>query len=179
MEWSRWGRRQGETRHSWRTHLLRFISFKSSHIFPTSIVLTRQNTPCLVVVVMLCDTCESIALDLTSAEISAEIRRHANLDALQLLSSDCDFCSLVYEHVKQLDDPSIGRYCKQSWGMDFYRHLRSQSPLTVEHRSWQSEHNIVVACLLDAEHADGYPGGPRAFHWRVKLGGVYVEPGRD
>lgn len=127
---------------------------------------------------MLCNLCQSIVLDFTNNEVSQQIRSHANLDALAQLKDACDFCSLVYEHVKKLDEPSIGRYCKQSWGMDFYRELRRQSPVTVVHRSWQREHNIIVACLLDAEHTDGYPGGPRAFNWREMLGGVYVEPGR-
>lgn len=133
---------------------------------------------------MLCRQCDDIILDLDFKSVSAddhstEIRRYENLFELQSAASDCDFCSLIYREAEGIQDPDNGRYCKQSWGIDFFNHLVTQSPVVVCYIREGHEHNLFVKCLLDAQKDPRYVGGPIGFDWREMLGGIYAPSGQS
>lgn len=126
---------------------------------------------------MLCSVCNTIVLQLDADEAEIEIRRYSNPYELRSNAESCDFCSLVHEGVKELENPNTAEYCKSAWGLNFFNALLEQSSVTAHHRSFRREHNVVVGCYLDAANTSGYQQGPTALDFRKMLGGMFVHSG--
>lgn len=126
----------------------------------------------------LCEPCAAITLDVSSDIYEEEIRTYSNLEELRGNAASCKLCGMFYRAARQLQDPGIGEYCKQSWGLDFYNVLLVQSAISVQHRRAGTDHNLHIRCLLDAQNNPRYPGGPIAFDFRETLGGIFVDLGK-
>lgn len=119
-----------------------------------------------------------ITLQFRNEDSEVEVRRYSNLFELRLAAAGCDFCNILHDKVKDLEDPDTGAYCKQSWGTEFSERLLRLSPVVVSHKAREGENNVFVSCFLDAQNTPGYPGGPRGLEWWQMLGGIYVASGQ-
>ena len=125
----------------------------------------------------LCNACTDIVLDVTDSEIEFEIRRYNNIHELRLLALHCKLCKLIRETTKGIDHPDEGRYCKQSWGLNFFSKILDQTPILVYYRASRGEYNFFISILLDAQNTAGFKGGPHGFDCRYSLGGICVPKG--
>lgn len=146
---------------------------------------TGGRSTCVLESAMLCKLCDDITLristwnsDSAEGEIESRIRTYDNIYALRNSSVSCNFCGLLYEEAKSLENGRSGPYCKEIWGMELTEYLLATSPIDVHHVSLAGRHNVALSCLLDAQNAPGYISGPAGYQYEARLGGIYVNTGK-
>jgi hypothetical protein len=127
---------------------------------------------------MLCGLCENIELQVDAPIADINIRSYRNLQELQESASRCDFCHILYREAQKIEHPDEGTYCKQMWGAEFFDKLLAQTPVEVQHRASEGEHNVALSLSLDALNTVGYLGGPKKYIFSGFLGGIFVKPGK-
>jgi hypothetical protein len=125
---------------------------------------------------MLCKICEKIVLDVSQENAETQIRQYINVFALKENASQCEFCSMIYDSARSLEDDDTLSYCRRHWGIP-YETILEHAPIEVYHTAICGEHNIKWNCSSNVSELEGYEKGPEGFDIQEELGGLYVDPG--
>ena len=90
------------------------------------------------------------------------------------MALECEFCDLIHDSAKCLEEANTLTYCKARWGPVFDEALKHAS-IHVYHVTINGDHNIVWTCSYDVWKLDGYSRGPKGFMIDQEFGGLYVD----